>query len=88
VPLYQDIYDEHIPEMSSEREASSFHTKRQFRKSGKVFNEEDDEDIDSKSEGEIVGSIRQTSIRLSENKLRNSMPWDLVHRHDSKLLGY
>jgi len=28
VPLYQDIYDEHIPEMSSDREASSFHTKR------------------------------------------------------------
>ena len=28
VPLFQDIYDEHIPEMSSYREDSSFHTKR------------------------------------------------------------
>lgn len=27
VPYFKDIYDEHIPEMSSDREASSFHTK-------------------------------------------------------------
>lgn len=56
VPLYKDIYDEHIPEMSSDREASSFHTKRYLHKSGrsgKIYDEgaySDDE--------EIVGSVR------------------------------
>ena len=55
VPLYKDIYEEHIPEMSSDREASSFHTKRFLHKSGRsgrVFSESVTEDED------IVGSIR------------------------------
>jgi len=30
VPHFRDIYDEQIPEMSSDREASSFHTKKHF----------------------------------------------------------
>ena len=43
VPHFRDIYEEHIPEMSSEREASSFHTKRQFlQKSGRSGSKVDD----------------------------------------------
>ena len=43
VPYFKDIYDEHIPEMSSDREASSFHTKRFLHKSnrsGQVYDDD------------------------------------------------
>ena len=43
VPYFKDIYDEHIPEMSSDREASSFHTRKYLqkssRRSGKVYDD-------------------------------------------------
>jgi len=68
VPLYQDIYDEQIPEMSSDREASSFHTKRfgnlavSGRGESKVY---DDLDVlgskayyEEDDKGVIYGSIR------------------------------
>ena len=58
VPYFKDIYDEHIPEMSSDREASSFHTKKWLHKSGRsghVY----DEDSDGDEENDIIiGSIR------------------------------
>ena len=43
VPYFKDIYDEHIPEMSSDREASSFHTKRFLHKSGRSGQVYDDD---------------------------------------------
>ena len=65
VPKFKDIYDEHIPEMSSEREASSFHTRRagskflrQSGRSGQVH----DEAYSDGDDHDIVGSIRQTDM--------------------------
>lgn len=56
--------------MSSDREASSFHTKRYLQKSGKlskVWN--DDSALDTRSEEDFIGSIRQTDAQV-----RNSFP--------------
>ena len=70
VPHFRDIYEEHIPEMSSDREASSFHTKRHFlnRSGSKV----EDYLRSSHDDSEIIGSIRQTDlhIRTSTGNLR------------------
>lgn len=67
VPLYKDIYDEHIPEMSSDREASSFHTKRYLQESGRqgahrsrVYSDSEDNDF--------IGTIRATSLRRSNER--------------------
>ena len=63
VPLFRDIYEEHIPEMSSEREASSFHTKRfttKLGKSGKLVAEDYYPD-----DSQIVGSIRQSNVLIN-----------------------
>ena len=70
VPLYQDIYDEHIPEMSSDFEASSFHTKRfGVEKSGRMGSKAyDDQDVitskvyDENENDLLLGSIRQTKM--------------------------
>lgn len=68
VPYFRDIYEEHIPEMSSDREASSFHTKRQFlqkshRSGSKVYDELHREGM-SHDDSEIIGSIRQTDLNV------------------------
>ena len=58
VPFSKDLYDEHIPELSSDWEASSFHTKRQLHKSGKSGNAKEVDEQDSMDRDDIVGSIR------------------------------
>lgn len=80
VPKFKDIYDEHIPEMSSEREASSFHTlarSKFLHKSGHSNNYQVHPagHHDNYSDGDgnsthgdnaiIVGSIRQTDLQIS-----------------------
>lgn len=55
--------------MSSDREASSFHTKRYLQKSGrlsKVWN--DDSELDSRSQDDFIGSIRQTDMQMRDSK--------------------
>lgn len=78
MPFFKDLYDEQIPEMSSDREASSFHTKRFLRQSGKSGNVYDDDMLDSSRDSDlIIGSIRQTNLRKSDmtkktfNEVRN-----------------
>ena len=62
VPLYQDIYDEQIPEMSEDHEASSFHTKKfplRMSLHSKVYYEAEDLlESHRSSEGDFIGSIR------------------------------
>ena len=73
VPKFKDIYDEHIPEMSSDREASSFHTRgagsKFMHKSGRSGKVHDDagnySDGDSHDNDIFVGSIRQTDMHIS-----------------------
>ena len=61
VPLYQDIYNEQIPEMSSDFEASSFHTKRfPLEKSGRLGSQV------SRDDNSLIGTVRQT---VSPNNL-------------------
>ena len=61
VPFYKDIYEEHIPEMSSDREASSFHTKKYLNKSGRSGQVYDENNTISE-EGNFVGSVRETDL--------------------------
>ena len=61
VPFYKDIYEEHIPEMSSDREASSFHTKKYLNKSGRSGQVYDENNTISE-EGNIIGSVRETDM--------------------------
>ena len=65
MPYNYDLYNEQIPEMSSDREASSFHTKkhlfRSSRDGGKVGDAYyDGTETNSDDGGQFVGSIRQT----------------------------
>ena len=64
VPMYQDIYDEHIPEMSSSYEASSFHTRR-HKFGSKAF--DDNELASSARSGEDIymGSVLQSRAKKS-----------------------
>ena len=58
VPMYEDIYDEHIPEMSSSYEASSFHTKRTKPKQkgiGSRVYDDNDIDVTVRSGEDIYG---------------------------------
>lgn len=59
LPFNKDLYDEHIPEMSSLYEASaSFHTRKYLQKSGrsgKVYDE-----MSGSESQDIIGSIRPT----------------------------
>lgn len=64
VPHFQDIYHEHIPEMSSDREASSFHTKRQFLAHSRRSGSKIDDLQRSHDDSEIIGSIRQTDMHV------------------------
>lgn len=54
MPIGYDLYNEQIPEMSSDREHSSFHTKRNLfnsrRSGGKVHDAYDD--VETNSEGD------------------------------------
>lgn len=81
VPFSKDLYDEHIPELSSYREESaSFHTRRYLDKSGKtrVY---DDSDIGSTRRGD--GSAIGANIRSSQADLL-----DLKRSYDNTpLLG-
>ena len=56
MPLNYDLYNEQIPEMSSDREASSFHTRR-FTKARRRSLDGDDDSFDSEHQ-DIIGSIR------------------------------
>lgn len=78
VPYFKDIYDEHIPEMSSEREASSFHTKKFLHKSGRSSRHVYDDCLSDGDEQNdiIIGSIRQTQNRNSYKGTVDSMAYN------------
>ena len=79
VPYFKDIYDEHIPEMSSDREASSFHTKKFVQKSGRSGKIYDDS---FHSDGEEQNDIIIGSIRQTERQNRNSYKGTLDSVYD------
>ena len=57
MPLNYDLYNEQIPEMSSDREASSFHTRRFTKARRRSLDGDDDDSFDSENQ-DIIGSIR------------------------------
>ena len=66
VPLNYELYNEQIPEMSSDREASSFHTRR-FTKARRRSMDEGDS-FDSENQ-DIIGSIRAGDNAYAPNTI-------------------
>ena len=67
MPLNYDLYNEQIPEMSSDREASSFHTKRLTKVRGRSLDGDDEDSFDSEHQ-DIIGSIRTKDNVYAPNK--------------------
>ena len=67
MPLNYDLYNEQIPEMSSDREASSFHTKRFTKVRGRSLDGDDEDSFDSEHQ-DIIGSIRTKDNVYAPNK--------------------
>lgn len=67
MPFFKDLYDEQIPEMSSDFEASSFHTKAMLAKSGR-----DGTQIDDLGSRDADAYIMGSYVRNTDLNLRNS----------------
>ena len=66
MPFFRDLYDEQIPEMGSDYEASSFHTKAMLHKSGRDGTVQDEGT--ENNDAYIMGSY----VRNTDLQLRNS----------------
>ena len=76
VPFSKDLYDEHIPELSSYREESaSFHTKRFLDKSGRTRVYDDSDLGSTRRDGSaLVGTIRNSHADYSDVKKSYDVP--------------